>query len=296
MGFPGIPTVTKRLALLGRNLDHSVSPAMHNAAFRLLGLDWRYEVRPAEEADLALAVGQLRDAAWVGANVTLPYKERVVGLLDTVDVVAARIGAVNTIVARNGRLAGHNTDAAALVNDLRRLGVELRDRPALVLGAGGAARAAAWGLTRSGAEVAFIARTPSRADAWAEQWEAELGRKLTVRAWSGESFVGLETGSLIVNATPVGMWPKIEDCPWPDDTPFPHSAVIYDLVYRPSRTQLVRRSEPAGLQAWTGLGMLVEQGALSLELWTDREAPRAAMWTAARRELEVERDQLSHRR
>lgn len=296
MGLPGDWYVTKKLALLGKSLEHSISPAMQQAAFRLLGLDWRYEARPVNEADLGLAVSRMRDVEWVGANITLPYKERIVELLDSLDSGAARIGAVNTIAAHDGRLVGHNTDATALINDLRRLGVALRDRPALILGAGGAARAAAWGLGWSGAQLTLIARTRSRADEWAKQWESEFGRKLPVRAWRAPSFVSLDAGSLIVNATPLGMWPRVEDCPWPDRAPFPHSAVVYDMVYRPRRTELVRRAEAAGLEAWTGLGMLVEQGAQSLELWTDLKAPRDAMWTAAMRELEVKSDQLSHRR
>lgn len=268
---------------------------MQAAGFRALGLDWRYEAKAVGEADLGSVVEGLRGDDCAGANVTLPHKESVVRLLDSTQSRAAQIGAVNTIVVREGRLRGYNTDAVGLVHDLRRLGVALQGRASVILGAGGAARAAAWGLAEAGVEPSVIARTPSRARSWGQRWEADFGRQLNVLPWEEPAFAAVEPGTLIVNATPLGMWPDGEACPWPQHVPLPGEACVYDLVYRPRPTRFVQLARQIDLEAWTGLGMLVEQGALSFELWTAMEAPREAMWKAAERALEVESDQVPHR-
>ncbi len=287
--------MTRRVALVGGRVEHSVSPAMQRAGFRALGLDWRYEAMAVEDEELVPVMRELRRDGWAGANVTLPHKERVLELVDSTHPDTAEIGATNTIVSAKGWLRGFNTDAPGLINDLRRLGVRLHGRTAVILGAGGAARAAAWGLAESGANLSVIARTPSRAGIWGRRWEARFGRQLEIMPWGGGAFAAVEPGSLVVNATPLGMWPDVVSCPWPQQVALPRQACVYDLVYRPRLTRLVLRAHEAGLEAWTGLGMLVEQGALSLELWTGMEAPRGAMWDAAERALEVESDQLPHR-
>lgn len=286
--------MTQRVALLGGRVEHSISPAMQEAGFRALGLDWRYEAIAVGEADLAPVVSGLRRDGWAGANVTLPHKKRVLELLDSAHDAAVQIGAANTIVTRRGRLHGFNTDAAGLVSDLRRLGVAIRGRPTVILGAGGAARAAAWGLAEAGAELSVLARTLSRARSWGKRWEAAFGRNLRLAPWETEAFSEVEAGSLIINATPVGMWPDVSQCPWPREVSLPSEASLYDLVYRPRPTRLVQIARAAGLEAWTGLGMLIEQGALSLELWTGMEAPRGVMRQAAVGALEVESDQFPH--
>jgi shikimate dehydrogenase len=282
--------------LLGGRVEHSISPAMQQAAFRARGLEWTYEARAVGEEGLERAVAELRQSPWAGANVTFPHKVRVIGLLDNLDAHATRIGAVNTIVAADGHLQGFNTDAEALIRDMTALGVELRGKAAVILGSGGAARAAAWGLGASGAYITLIVRTPSRGRAWLPGLERHVGRSIEILPWVDDSFARQPAGARVVNATPVGMWPKGEECPWPAHIPLPGQGVIYDMIYRPRPSKLVSRGRAHGLDAWDGLGMLVEQGALAFEHWTELEAPRRVMRAAADRALEVGLDQLPNRR
>ncbi len=266
-----------RLSLFGHPLSPSLSPAMHNAALAELGLDgWQYVPTPVPPAGLAEAVARLRADDHAGANVTVPHKRAVVALLDGVTPVAHAIGAVNTIVKQDGRLIGHNTDAAGLLADLYAHGVRLSRRPVLILGAGGAARAAVAALAGGGARVRVVARRPEQAAA------LRPIAALEVFEWTA---LGLLTASnevaLIINTTPLGMTPNTDASPWLEGTPFPPDAFVYDLVYNPPDTLFVRQARAAGLRAATGLGMLVEQGALALELWTGRQAPRATMRQAA---------------
>lgn len=270
-----------RLVLLGYPLSHSVSPAMHNAALAALGLaGWRYEARPVPPEGLAEAVADLRAADCGGANVTVPHKQAVLQLLDGVTPVARAIGAVNTIVKQDGQLLGHNTDAAGFLADLYVHGVRLGKRPAVVLGAGGSARAVVAALAGIGAPVRVVARRP-------EQAEALRGvAALESYPWSPLGLLeATDEAALIINTTPLGMTPNVSTSPWLEGTPFPPEAFVYDLVYNPPETALVQQARAAGLRAATGLGMLVEQGALALELWTGLQAPRDTMRQAAENEL-----------
>ena len=272
-----------QLQLLGYPLSHSVSPAMHNAALAEVGLDdWEYVARAVPRERLGVSVLGLREPDCAGANVTVPYKTAVIDMLDGLTPVAQAIGAVNTIVKHDGRLIGHNTDAAGFLADLYALGVKIGRQPVLVLGAGGAARAVVAALAGVGAHVRVVARQPGQAEALAGLSQIELYE------WSP---LGLLQASddcgLIVNTTPLGMAPEIEASPWLDDTPFPVGAFVYDLVYNPAETRFTRQARADGLRASTGLGMLVEQGALAFELWTGKQAPRASMRRAAEASLRL---------
>jgi shikimate dehydrogenase len=266
------------LVLLGYPLGHSVSPSMHSAALAEAGLsDWSYTTNPVPPDGLKAAVEQLRLPQVAGANVTVPHKQTIIPLLDGVTPVADAIGAVNTVVKQaDGRLIGHNTDAAGFLADLYTLGAGIAGRPVLVLGAGGSARAVVAACAGVGARIRLLAR---RRD------QAELMRSLAHLAVFDWTPLGLlracDDCGLIVNCTPLGMAPTIEASPWLPGTPFPPSAFVYDLVYNPAETRLTRDAQTAGLRAATGLGMLVEQGALGFELWTGRAAPRVAMRRAA---------------
>jgi shikimate dehydrogenase len=290
-----------RLALLGYPLSHSLSPVMHNAALAHVGLsDWRYEAWPVEPVRLGAAVAALRGNGYAGANVTVPYKEAVLPFLDGLTPVAQAIGAVNTIVKRHyfpslsstgergsekQGLIGHNTDAAGWLADLHALGVTITERPVLVLGAGGAARAAVAGCASVGAPVRILARR--REQALNLQ---SLISHLEVFDFTPASLRRASTDcALIVNCTPLGMTPHVDASPWLDGVPFPPGAFVYDMVYNPAETRLTRQARAAGLRAATGLGMLVEQGALAFELWTGRPAPRALMRAAAEAELNSSR-------
>ncbi|MGH2521145.1 MAG: shikimate dehydrogenase [Anaerolineales bacterium] len=277
------------LALLGYPLSHSLSPAMHNAALDAVGLkDWCYQAMPVEVERLAEAIATIRNGDYAGANVTVPHKETVIPLLDGLTPVAEAIGAVNTIIKKNGELIGHNTDAAGLLADLHTHHVRFAHRPVLILGAGGAARAAvaACAGANAGAQIRVIARRREAARSLASTRSVQPPAQLSILDWTPLSFLeASDDCALVLNTTPLGMWPHSEASPWLDGTPFPPDAFVYDLIYNPPETLLVRQARSAGLRATTGLGMLVEQGALAFELWTGKAPPRTVMWQAAEKIL-----------
>lgn len=264
-----------KLSLLGFPLSHSLSPAMHNAALREVGLsDWRYEAMPVEDSHLPEAIGMIRGDEYAGANVTVPHKEKVIPLLDGITPVAEAIGAVNTIVKRDGKMIGHNTDAAGLLADLHTYGVKIQDRTVLVLGAGGSARAAVAACAGMGAKIKIIARRRDQAESLISYLQLPVATyDLTINDLHRAS----HDCALILNCTPLGMSPNVNSSPWFDSVPFPKESFVYDLVYNPRETKLVKQARAQGLNATTGLGMLIEQGALAFELWTGMNAPRKIM-------------------
>ncbi|MBP7692439.1 MAG: shikimate dehydrogenase [Anaerolineales bacterium] len=274
-----------RLGLLGYPLGHSLSPAMHTAALAAAGLsDWRYAALPTPPEHLAAAVAALRAGDFAGVNVTVPHKEAVLPLLDALTPEAKAIGAVNTIVAQPAggavHLLGDNTDAAGLLADLRACAVHLERHRVLILGAGGAARAAVAACLAGGAQVRVVARRRAQAEAL-----NQVGR-VTHFPWTRLGLMqAAENCRLVINCTPLGMAPQVDASPWLDSVAWPSRAFIYDLVYNPSETRFIHQARRAGLEACTGLGMLVEQGALAFELWTGQTAPRAVMRAAAERAL-----------
>jgi shikimate dehydrogenase len=259
-----------RVALFGYPLSHSVSPAMHEAAGAALGLRLRYELWPLQPEDLPEAVAHLRAEAWLGANVTLPHKPGMLALVDEASPPARRIGAVNTLYKRDGRLLGDNTDAPAL---LRCLDTQLDFQPpaerVLLLGAGGAARAAAVALLESGAdEVLLWNRTAPRAAALAAEVAASFPRRgnaLLLLPDEQTLAQALPRVTLIVNATSVGL--DGNSTPIDPAGLSPH-ARLFDMVYGPAGTPLVSAARAHGLRAADGLWMLVYQAAASFALWT----------------------------
>jgi shikimate dehydrogenase len=262
--------VTKRLGVLGWPVAHSRSPAIHNAALAALGLaDWRYQRLPVPPALLADATRALGPSRFVGANVTIPHKRAALALADRAGETARAIGAANTLsFAPDGSIVAENTDAPGLIEAL---GESPRGMSALVLGAGGGARAAAWALREAGArEVSVWNRTPARAEALAR----ELGLRAVERPESAE---------LLVNCTSVGLAGEPDQLSQLGLSPERLGAYqwVVDLVYRTGSTQLLRAAQEQGLRTVDGLEVLVCQGALSLELWTGRRAPRDVMRRAA---------------
>jgi len=280
-----------RVALIGWPVEHSLSPAMHNAAFKALGLDWRYELFPVPPGQLGAAVADLRAGEYGGANVTVPHKSAVMAYLEDIDDAARAIGAVNTIVVRGTRLAGYNTDGPGFLRALREAGLEPSGRRALVLGAGGAARAVVYALAQAGCAVAIYNRTVARAAELARNLKS-LGLGGAVSAVPGEAALralDLAPFDLLVNATPAGMWPNCDDSPWPDGLVLPSHWSVFDLVYNPLETRLLREARQAGARAIDGLGMLVWQGALAFELWTGQAPPVGLMRAAAVEALSIGR-------
>ena len=270
-----------RLLLLGNPVSHSVSPAMHNAALAQAGLaGWEYAAQAVEAERLPEAVERVRGEDYAGGNVTVPHKRAVMALLDGLTPVAQAIGAVNTLIKRDGKLIGHNTDAAGFLADLYACGVKLERRVVLILGAGGAARAIVAACAGIGAEVRVVARRRDQAET------LESLAPVTVFDWTPLGWLrASDCAAVIVNTTPLGMTPDTAGCPWPEDLPWPADAFVYDCVYNPAETRLVQQARAAGLRAETGLGMLVEQGLLAFGLWTGRQASRAVMRRAAEAKL-----------
>ncbi len=274
------------LGLIGWPLGHSLSPRLHNAALAALQMPGEYalySVPPMPEGHPRLAelLGQVRAGEIQGLNVTIPHKQAVLPLLDEQTPTATAIGAVNLIYLRNGRLTGDNADAAGFLADLQRCGLAepaTGNRAALVLGAGGSARAVVYALTSKGWQVCIAARRVEQASQLAASLQAS-GPAIQALPLVAENLAG--NWDLVVNTTPVGMHPETDASPWPAGLPFPTRAGLYDLVYNPAETRLVRQARRAGLTAANGLGMLVEQAATSFTAWTGQPAPLKEMWAAA---------------
>lgn len=280
------------LALLGSPVSHSVSPAMQCAALEAKDLDGIYVSVQVGAADLQSAVRGLAVLGFRGANITLPYKETILPMLDSVSDDAGALGAVNTLVidrdgAGQARILGHNTDHLGFLAALDQAGCPLRGSKALVAGAGGAARAAVFGLIRArAAEVVILARRPTQAEKIVRDFATSDTRLRLSRLESRELMAESETASLLVHATPTGMWPDIHDSIWPDACPMPADLTVFDLVYSPADTKLSRQARVSGARIVSGLEMLVRQGAHSFRLWTHEEAPIEVMRNAARSAIE----------
>lgn len=256
---------------------------MHNAAYRVLGLDARYRAVDVAPAGLGAAVRRLRAPAVAGANVTIPHKQAVVAWLDGLTPAARDAGAVNTIVRGPGGLIGDNTDGEGLLRALAELGVDPRDVATLVLGAGGAARGVVAALLAAGAEVAVFNRTQARAEALASELSGNKGRLRRVQL--EELAEAVRSTELLVQATSAGMAGAAEVAsPLPRGM-LPRRGVVVDLVYRPRTTALLAEAAAAGLTTQNGLPMLVHQGALAIERWFGVEAPLDVMRRAAEEAL-----------
>jgi len=264
---------TRVVGLIGWPVSRSISPAIHNAAFEALGLDWVYVPLPVAPGSLPEAVGGLRALGFEGANVTMPHKEEAARLLNERSEDAARLQAVNTIVSGRKGWIGHNTDAPGFAAFLRQdAGFDPSGRSGVLLGAGGAARACALALARGGlSTLTVMARLVVRGEG-VQRALRDYPTEVRVVQWSVGR--GVEA-DVIVNATPLS---DPGDLPVPAFTP---RHLVVDLRYRPIVTPVVRAARQAGATAFGGLGMLIQQAALSFELWTGRPAPVAAMSAAA---------------
>jgi shikimate dehydrogenase len=257
---------------------------MHNAAFHATGLDWRYlpfpvSLEPASR--IGEAVLGLRALGMRGANVTVPHKQAVMPYLDELTPAAAAIGAVNTIVVReDGSLLGDNTDAHGLAADLREHEIDPQGAAILILGAGGSARAAAFGLAEAGARsVTVLNRTVPRATELAAAMAAHFP-DCEWRAAALDDGALHRGADLIVNCTSLGMHPNVHSMPWQPDERLNTDQSVYDLVYNPTPTRFVEYARSCGARAVNGKGMLVWQGALAFELWTGVPAPVDVMQRA----------------
>jgi shikimate dehydrogenase len=269
------------MGLIGSPVSHSLSPHLHNAAFKKLDVNAvfiPFEVEDAAAFIRRMTSPRTRELNWNlrGLSVTAPHKSTVMEYLDWIDASAQEIGAVNTIVVVENALHGYNTDAAALLAPLGEKGLSLRDARCAVIGAGGAARSALWSLQREGARTVLFARNVAKAKPVAEKFGAGCERL------EGASFDGFE---LVINATPLGTKGERED-----ETPALSSQLLgarlaYDLVYNPQETRFQREARAAGCDCLSGLRMLVAQAAEQFRLWTGQPAPLDVMNEAALRKL-----------
>jgi len=277
-----------RIGLIGWPVGHSVSPPMQNAAFAAAGLPLRYVLLETPPQRLREAVKGLAGEGYVGANVTVPYKEAILELLDAVDPGAAAVGAANTLVIRAGGVIGYNTDEAGFLAALSHGGIDPRScRHAVVVGAGGAGRAVARALLDSGATLSLLNRTVERAERLLASMEEDLaverGRALPFTA---ERLVQeVASADLLVNATTVGMHPHNSASIWPSGHAMPSRLRVVDLVYNPPETALLREAQRSGCDVVGGIEMLVQQGARAFALWTGRAAPIETMREACHRVL-----------
>jgi shikimate dehydrogenase len=263
---------------------------MHNAAAAALDLDLVYVPLPVESSRLEKALSGLVAFGFIGANVTVPHKEAVVPLMDRLDRAAAVIGAVNTIVMdRNINsgsskvvVSGFNTDWSGFLLDLEAIRWDPKEKRCLILGAGGSARAVVYGLVTAQAQVAVVSRRAEQARGVVQDVGAGVGADLLQHLDFQDlgDFCQQVHLDLVVNATPVGMAPNEKESPWPAELSFPESALVYDLVYQPAETRLLRQAKDAGCEVANGLGMLIQQGAGSFELWTGKKPDTQIMAAA----------------
>ncbi len=280
---------TKLVGLIGYPVAHSLSPVIFNVAFKEVGLNWCYVPLPVKnEPDLKLVLDGLKACGFIGLNVTMPYKESVLEHLDEVTAFAKMVSAVNVIHMRNARSVGYNTDGRGFLASLENLGFFPGGKKVLLLGAGGAARAVAWSLTLSGVKKLIVAnRTPIRGEVMVERLKEKFPQcevfALSLERVSAEV---VEEAELIINATPLGM----------DGKSFPLSLsaweglrsghLVYDLIYWPPKTPLLKLAEERGAKVESGLSMLIEQGAEAFSIWTGFEAPVERMKKVALQFLE----------
>jgi len=267
-----------RLGLIGYPLSQSLSPKIHTAALQSCGLQGDYSLFPIAPDDMQALKALLdcvRSAQLHALNVTIPHKQSVIQFLDDLTPTAQAIGAVNTIYLRKNKLIGDNTDAPGFLTDLNRFlehSSLITHHSSLVLTAGGSACAVVYTLLTSGWDVTLASRRLEQAQQLASSFNYQL--HITDAFLSN---IDLSNIALVVNTTPVGMTPQSDQSPGPDNLPLPPHAAVYDLVYNPRETKLVKDALTQGLKAATGLGMLIEQASLSFELWTGHSPSREVM-------------------
>ncbi len=279
---------TKICGLIGDPVEHTMSPVMHNAAFDKLSLDYAYLPFRVKPEELPQAVSGLKALNATGFNVTIPHKVAVIPLLDELDPLAEKIGAVNTVVNDNGVLKGYNTDASGFLQALLEREVEPKSMNIVLLGAGGAARAIAYILSEWNARLTILNRREELdwAKAIAANIRKDLGKDIEVfELLPAHLAAALEPADILVNATSVGMSPNSGISPVPAQL-MKSGLVVVDIVYNPVRTKLLQDAAAAGAVTVEGLDMLVWQGALAFEKWTGKKPPFDLMKEVALSELE----------
>lgn len=259
----------KNFGIIGWPVEHSLSPKMYQAAFRASGLpNYNYIPMPIQAGRLLMTVEGLKGLNFSGVNVTIPHKTTIIKFLDALDADALIIGAVNTVVNDGGRLTGYNTDVTGFLSALAEADFMPEDCNAVVLGNGGAARAILWGLCkRKAGYITIGARNADKAKKLAEDFRQYCS--VDGYDWESKEFnENLETADILINTTPIGMYPNMDEMPPVDLNLLPEGALVYDIIYNPAKTKLLETAEKLGFPTLNGLTMLLLQGQEAYRLFT----------------------------
>lgn len=271
---------TKLTGLIGNPIEHSVSPQMHNSGYESLGLNYCYVPLRTIPEDLEMVIDGIRALGFAGVNVTIPHKEAVITHLDEVTQLARQIGAVNTIVNQNGRLIGYNTDGPGFIDSLKEdAAFIVKGKSAVVIGAGGASKAIVTMLAKEGIKSLIISDIDQeKASALCEVINANFEiAPYAAPAGSSELAKAIAKCDLLVNASPIGMSPNTKRIPIDISCEIKKDAVVYDLVYNPLETELLKWAKSKGARPISGIGMLIRQGVLAFSLFTEKEPPIEVM-------------------
>jgi shikimate dehydrogenase len=276
---------TKLCGVIGDPIEHSLSPKMFNAAFRANDLDFTYVAMNVKKNGLAKAIEGMKALNIHGLNVTIPHKVKVVGYLDRVDPDAKMIGAVNTILNANGKLEGFNTDGTGAVRAIEESGTSLEGRNVVLIGSGGAARAIAFTFSNRVGKLTILNRHVHKSEKLAIELAKKTGRKVYFEGLRKEALErAISEADMLVNATSVGMSPNC-DASILDGSLLRRDLVVFDIVYNPPETKLLKEATSIGAKAVNGIGMLVHQGAEAFRIWTSKEAPVRLMREVVTEEL-----------
>lgn len=274
--MPRITGKTQLLGVIGEPIEHSLSPVMHNAAIAEMGLDYIYLPFPIKTADLGVAIAGFAAMGVQGFSVTIPHKQAIISLLSEVSAIAKLTGAVNTVWRTEQGWSGTNTDVEGFVAPLQALNRDWSQTTPVILGHGGAARAVVVGCTQLGcAEIHVVGRNVQKLSQFQQSWvNAPLPITLNVHRWE-ELPELLPQADLVVNSTPVGMYPNVEQSPLDAAAMqlLQPGAIAYDLIYTPNPTQFLQQAQEQGAVAIDGLEMLVQQGAAALKIWVEQTPP-----------------------
>ncbi len=282
---------TKLLGVIGHPVEHSLSPVMHNAALTHLGLDYVYIPFPIEPQNLQTAIQGFTAIGVVGFNVTIPHKQAILPLLSEIEPIAKSVGAVNTVCRKNNKWIGRNTDIEGFLAPLQTTyDQDWSQKIAVILGNGGAARAVVAGCSQLGcAEIHVVGRNMQNLQQFRHSWgNLPSSVNLQVHTWDSlPSLIG--QANLLVNTTPVGMHPKIEESPLSAEemAQLPPGAIAYDLIYTPNPTKFLQQAQQSGAIAIDGLEMLVQQGAAALKIWLSQQIPVDVMRQTLQEKLKI---------
>jgi len=271
---------TKVCAVIGDPIEHSLSPQIHNAAFQHLKLNYVYVAFRVAEKDIKNALQGIQALKIHGLNVTMPLKTKIIPYLDKLDSCAERIGAVNTVLNEKGKLIGYNTDGLGALAALKANNQDLVNKKILILGAGGASRAISYTLAKDARKIVILNRTIEKARSLAKELNKIFGKKVRYGEINEKRLEKeLKDTDILINATLLGMHP------YKNETPVSRKLLqsdltVFDLVYNPPETRLLREAKAIGAKTINGLAMLVHQGALSFEIWTGKKAPIDVMLKA----------------